>query len=601
MTASQRPVVDKDTANINVHGRSGLEIVWKVRTKEGDLLDLSDRALVFEVGGWLRVATTPGEDAFSRRLTVTREEIATLPLNFALNYALHDESVSPQYTLCAARLIVFGFNSVPTATPAVTPGPGTWSSATVTIEQTEGAPVIVVTHIGATGYLDPATLSTLQSTDTSLNTRISTEEVTRGAADASLTSRLSTEEVTRAAGDASLTSRLSTEEVTRAAADASLTARVSTVETGYLAKSGGVMTGALQAVAGVVGAVAIGLGAPDTGFYAPSAGKVGIAAQGQNVATYEPGIATVAGVVRPDADATRDLGTASARWRDGWFSRNLTVGTSFVAPLGTVGVPSYTFSGDSDTGMWSPAANTWAVSTGGVEGVRLNSNQNFGIGTDDPTRRLSVVGTDVNGNFADFKNASDAVLAIGSTANGGRLQAYANGYAGVASLLLNADGGNVGIGINPSTKLHVAGVTTLGGDALFSSDNTYDIGGAANRVRNLYVGITIRSPSLYLTSGDGSQIRGVITTLVDGIIHLFNGTTSGFTGIKMGGITASQPYLKVNGANLQGRLADDTDFNRFQAKLQTHANAVAETPTATHTLTLYDAAGTAYKVLAVAA
>lgn len=47
--------------------------------------------------------------------------------------------------------------------------------------------------------------------------------------------------------------------------------------------------------------------------------------------------------------------------------------TSIAAALGAVGTPSYTFTGDLDTGMWSPAANTLAFSTNGAEVGRLTS------------------------------------------------------------------------------------------------------------------------------------------------------------------------------------------------------------------------------------
>ena len=40
-------------------------------------------------------------------------------------------------------------------------------------------------------------------------------------------------------------------------------------------------------------------------------------------------------------------------------------------PLGTVALPSYTFAGDTNTGMWSPAADTIAFSSGGGEIARL--------------------------------------------------------------------------------------------------------------------------------------------------------------------------------------------------------------------------------------
>ena len=69
----------------------------------------------------------------------------------------------------------------------------------------------------------------------------------------------------------------------------------------------------------------------------------------------------------------------------------------------------------------------------------------------------------------------------------------------------------------------------------------------------------------------------------------------------LGGTTTSFPALKRSSTVLQARLANDSDFCPLQGQLRIHQNAVSETITATHTLTLFDAAGTAYKVPCVAA
>jgi hypothetical protein len=64
----------------------------------------------------------------------------------------------------------------------------------------------------------------------------------------------------------------------------------------------------------------------------------------------------------------------------------LTVGTTAVSstlavdhPLGAVGTPSITFTGDLNTGFWSPAADTIAASTGGSERARIDSSGNIVI------------------------------------------------------------------------------------------------------------------------------------------------------------------------------------------------------------------------------
>ena len=86
-----------------------------------------------------------------------------------------------------------------------------------------------------------------------------------------------------------------------------------------------------------------------------------------------------------------------------------------------------------------------------------------------------------------------------------------------------------------------------------------------------------------------------------GVLTLLNAALNGFNRLQFGGTDANFPALKRSSTVLQSRLADDSDFAPLQGQLRIHQNAVSETITATHTLTLYDAAGTAYKVPCVAA
>jgi hypothetical protein len=65
-------------------------------------------------------------------------------------------------------------------------------------------------------------------------------------------------------------------------------------------------------------------------------------------------------------------------------------GTTGVSGIdGSAGTPSYV-GGDSDTGLWYPAANTLALSTSGSERLRIDSSGNVGIGTSSPSAALTV-------------------------------------------------------------------------------------------------------------------------------------------------------------------------------------------------------------------
>jgi hypothetical protein len=130
--------------------------------------------------------------------------------------------------------------------------------------------------------------------------------------------------------------------------------------------------------------------------------------------------------------------------------------TSIANALGAVGTPSYTFTGDTNTGMWSPTADTVAFSTAGSERLRVTSAGNVGIGTTTANNRLSVSGDMFIQASSTGQNSQTIRALSGQTGN---LFQWQNS-GGTVLGAINASG-NLGVGTTtPSSKVDIAEVTS---------------------------------------------------------------------------------------------------------------------------------------------
>jgi len=88
--------------------------------------------------------------------------------------------------------------------------------------------------------------------------------------------------------------------------------------------------------------------------------------------------------------------------------KNLTISGVTTVAAGSTAAPSISPTGDSNTGIFFPSADTIAFGEGGVEAVRIDSSGNVGIGTTNPGEKLQVdgnlrLGVSTTANYIAFR------------------------------------------------------------------------------------------------------------------------------------------------------------------------------------------------------
>jgi len=199
---------------------------------------------------------------------------------------------------------------------------------------------------------------------------------------------------------------------------------------------------------------------------------------------------------------------------------------------GTLLLPAYSFSGDTDTGMWSPTADTLAWSTGGNERMVVDQSGNVGIGTTSPINPLSVEGA------ADMGS-----LSLGSTPNYTQtrlLKVYDDGGSGGARVSVI---GTTGISNKPAIEFVMDGQLSKRSMLRMTDEGSNDYGLDFITTNAGVVGVRMQF------TGDGKL--GIGTTSPAQKLDvagngLFSGSLTANSFIKTGGL--STEFLRADGS-----------------------------------------------------
>jgi hypothetical protein len=258
-------------------------------------------------------------------------------------------------------------------------------------------------------------------------------------------------------------------------------------------------------------------------------------------------------------------GTLGATTPSSVAATTISASSTATFAAGAVGTPSITTTGDTNTGIFFPAADTIAFTEGGVESMRITSAGYVGIGTTGPAAKLDVNGGAlIQGLTVGLgAGAVSGNTVVGLTALNANTTGSQNTSVGELTLANNLGGtSNTAVGSNVLTQ-NISGNQNTAVGLLASRSNTTGSDNVAIGVNALYSNTifsgntAVGSGALYSANGgSNSTVIGYSAgTTAYGGTNTFLGyssgsaVTSGANNVIIGSYTGSTAPISATGSN----------------------------------------------------
>ena len=229
---------------------------------------------------------------------------------------------------------------------------------------------------------------------------------------------------------------------------------------------------------------------------------------------------------------------------------------------GTAALPAITFTGDVNTGIYSPAADTIAFAEGGAEAMRINSSGRVGIGTTSPSNNLTVAqpGTGVTATTEIFSGT----VGNASTAN-------------ISRVLFSTVGGGGGAGT--ATLSHLVSSSQFVLRSETAGGYEWYVGGS-ERARIDGSGRLLVGTSTSVSTADASSMQQIIANASNNLTLHMNLGAFGYGGTLNIGRSRNTSYgsfTKVESGDNLGSIRfygdDGTDYNTVGAEITATVDA----------------------------